>query len=144
MISLDAGRSFETFQRESLQPRSPVSASRVQPRGWVRRKYGLSSDNVVAAQVVCADGQVRTASADTNPDLYWALRGGGGNFGIVTSLTFRLHPLDPTVAFAGVFYPVADAARVWRAFRDKPRRRSSPLRRSAYRCGPSAGSRLRW
>ena len=86
--------------------------------GWVRRKYGLSSDNVVAAQVVCADGQVRTASADTNPDLYWAIRGGGGNFGIVTSLTFRLHPLDPTVAFAGVFYPVAEAARVWRGFRD--------------------------
>jgi FAD/FMN-containing dehydrogenase len=86
--------------------------------GWVRRKYGLSCDNVVAAQVVCADGQVRTASADINPDLYWAIRGGGGNFGIVTSFTFQLHPLDPTVAFAGVFYPVADAARVWRGFRD--------------------------
>jgi len=86
--------------------------------GWVRRKYGLSSDNIVSAQVVCADGVIRTASTDTNPDLYWAIRGGGGNFGIVTSLTFQLHPLDSTVAFAGVFYPVEDAARIWRGFRD--------------------------
>jgi FAD/FMN-containing dehydrogenase len=86
--------------------------------GWVRRKYGLSCDNVVSAQVVCADGQVRTASADSNADLYWAIRGGGGNFGIVTSFTFRLQPLDPTVGFAGVFYPVDAAPQVWRGFRD--------------------------
>jgi FAD/FMN-containing dehydrogenase len=87
--------------------------------GWVRRKHGLSSDNLVEAQVVCADGEVRTASADSNPDLYWALRGGGGNFGIVTSFTFRLHPLGPIVAFAGTFYPieeVADVLRGWRAY----------------------------
>ncbi len=86
--------------------------------GWVRRKYGLSCDSVVAAQVVCADGVVRTASADINSDLYWAIRGGGGNFGVVTSFTFRLHPLDPTVGFAGVFYPVPQTAEVWRGFRD--------------------------
>jgi FAD/FMN-containing dehydrogenase len=86
--------------------------------GWMRRKYGLASDNVVSAQVVCTDGEVRTASADINPDLYWAIRGGGGNFGIVTSFTFRLHPLDPIVAFAGVFYDVADADKVWRGYRD--------------------------
>lgn len=86
--------------------------------GWMRRKYGLASDNVVAAQVVCADGEVRTASADTNADLYWAIRGGGGNYGIVTSFTFRLHPLNPIVAFAGVFYPAADADKVWRGYRD--------------------------
>jgi FAD binding domain/Berberine and berberine like len=87
--------------------------------GWLRRKYGLSCDNLEAAQVVCADGSVRTASADENPDLFWALRGGGGNFGIVTSFTFRLHPLGPTVAFAGTFYPleeVADVMRGWRSF----------------------------
>jgi FAD/FMN-containing dehydrogenase len=86
--------------------------------GWVRRKYGLSCDSLLSAQLVCADGQVRTASATVNPDLFWAIRGGGGNFGIATSFTFQLHPLGPTVAFAGVFYPAADARRVWRGFRD--------------------------
>ena len=86
--------------------------------GWLRRKWGLSCDNVVAAQVVCADGQVRMASADVNPDLFWGIRGGGGNFGIVTSFTFRLHPVGPVVAFAGVFYPAADTAAVLRGYRD--------------------------
>jgi hypothetical protein len=86
--------------------------------GWLRRKHGLSCDNVVAAQVVGADGQVHTASAEINPDLYWAIRGGGGNFGIVTSFTFRLHPVGPIVAFAGVFYPLADAASILRGFRE--------------------------
>lgn len=86
--------------------------------GWVRRRYGLSCDNVVEAQVVCADGQVRTASADSDPDLYWAIRGGGGNFGVVTSFTFRLHPHGPVVAFAGVMYPAEDVASVVRGWRD--------------------------
>ena len=86
--------------------------------GWLRRKYGLSCDNVVEAQVVCADGEVRVASAESNPDLYWAIRGGGGNFGIVTSFTFRLHELGPIVAFAGTFYPVEQAAEVMRGWRD--------------------------
>jgi FAD/FMN-containing dehydrogenase len=86
--------------------------------GWLRRKYGLACDNVLAAQVVCADGQVRSASADVNPDLLWAIRGGGGNFGVVTSFTFRLHPLGPIVAFAGVFYALDDAPSVYRAYRD--------------------------
>jgi FAD/FMN-containing dehydrogenase len=85
--------------------------------GWLRRKYGLACDNLVSAQVVCADGVVRTASADTNPELFWALRGGGGNFGIVTSFTFRLHPVGPVVAFAGVFYPVGAAAEVLPGYR---------------------------
>jgi FAD/FMN-containing dehydrogenase len=86
--------------------------------GWVRRKFGMSVDNLLSAQVVCADGQVRTASADSNPDLFWGLRGGGGNFGVVTSFTFRCHPVGPEVAFAGVFHPVSDAANVYRKFRD--------------------------
>jgi FAD/FMN-containing dehydrogenase len=86
--------------------------------GWVRRKYGLACDNLVSAQVVGADGEIRTASAEENPDLFWALRGGGGNFGIVSSFTFRLNPLGPIVAFAGVFYPVEDAAAVLRAYRE--------------------------
>jgi FAD/FMN-containing dehydrogenase len=86
--------------------------------GWLRRKYGLSSDNVVEAQVVCADGTVRRAAADSDPDLLWAIRGGGGNFGVVTSFTFRLHPVGPIVPFAGVFYPAEDAAEVLRRWRD--------------------------
>jgi FAD/FMN-containing dehydrogenase len=86
--------------------------------GWVRRKYGLSCDSLLSAQLVCADGEVRTASSDVNPDLYWGIRGGGGNFGIATSLTFRLHEHGPMNAFAGVFYPADQAADVWRKFRD--------------------------
>ncbi|MGH3983392.1 MAG: FAD-binding oxidoreductase [Pseudonocardiaceae bacterium] len=86
--------------------------------GNLNAKYGLSCDNVVEAQVVCADGQVREVSADSHPDLYWAIRGGGGNFGIVTSFTFRLHPVGPIVAFAGVFYPLEDFPDVERRWRD--------------------------
>src|SRR5207245_1422681 len=86
--------------------------------GGSRRKYGLSCDNLVEAEVVGADGGVRVASVDSNPDLFWAIRGGGGNFGIVTSFTFRLHPLGPIVAFAGIFYPLADAVGILRKFRD--------------------------
>ena len=86
--------------------------------GWVRRKYGLTIDSLLSAQVVCADGTVRTASASSEPDLFWALRGGGGNFGVVTSFEFRAHPLGPIVAFAGLFYPVADAPSVLRRWRD--------------------------
>ncbi|MGQ0776657.1 MAG: FAD-binding oxidoreductase [Pseudonocardiales bacterium] len=86
--------------------------------GWLRRKYGLSCDNVVRAQVVCAGGQVRTASAEHHPELFWAIRGGGGNFGIVTSFTFRLHPVGPVVAFAAPFYPLEVLADVMRGWRD--------------------------
>jgi FAD/FMN-containing dehydrogenase len=87
--------------------------------GWVRRKYGLSVDALVEAQVVCADGTVRTASAGSNPDLFWALRGGGGNFGVVTAFTFALEPVGPLVAFAATFYPVEEINEIlrgWRAY----------------------------
>ncbi len=86
--------------------------------GWVRRKYGLSVDALVEAQVVCADGGPRTVSAESNPDLFWALRGGGGNFGVVTSLTFSLEPLGPIVGFSATIYPVEDAVTVIRGWRD--------------------------
>lgn len=86
--------------------------------GWIRRKYGLSIDNLLSAQIVTADGRVLTVSADSNPDLFWGLRGGGGNFGVVTSFTFRCQPVGPEVAFAGVFHPVSDAENVYRKFRD--------------------------
>ncbi|MFL6141146.1 MAG: FAD-binding oxidoreductase [Labedaea sp.] len=73
--------------------------------GWLVRKHGLTSDNLVGADVVTADGQLVHASADEHPDLFWALRGGGGNFGVVTAFEYALHEVGPTV-FAGVaFYP---------------------------------------
>ena len=89
--------------------------------GWVRRKYGLSCDSLVEAEVVCADGTVVTASEDENADLFWALRGGGGNFGVVTRFTFDLHDLGPEVAFSATMYPLEDLAEVmqgWRTFAD--------------------------
>jgi FAD/FMN-containing dehydrogenase len=68
--------------------------------GWLTRKFGLSIDNLVSAEVVTADGQVRRACAGEHPDLFWAIRGGGGNFGVVTSFEFALHEVDPVVQFS--------------------------------------------
>ena len=86
--------------------------------GWLRRKHGLACDSLVEAQVVCADGAVRRASADSDPDLFWAIRGGSGNFGIVTSFTFKLHEVGPEVAFAAVMHPLEEVAGVLRRWRD--------------------------
>ena len=80
--------------------------------GWVRRKYGLTVDSLRAATVVCADGSVHVASPDSDADLFWALRGGGGNFGVVTHFDFDAHPLGPIVAFAGVMYSTRDAGEI--------------------------------
>jgi hypothetical protein len=73
--------------------------------GWLNGKYGLACDNVLAADVVTADGDFLTASPTEHEDLYWALRGGGGNFGVVTSLTYQLHPVSSVLAGALVFPP---------------------------------------
>jgi len=78
--------------------------------GWLMRKYGLAADNLVGADVVTSDGQLVHASATDNPDLFWALRGGGGNFGIVTSFEFELHHVGPTVMAGLLFFP-PEAAR---------------------------------
>lgn len=86
--------------------------------GHLSGAYGLSCDNLVEVQVVGADGVVRTASAESEPDLFWAVRGGGGNFGVVTSLTFRLHKVGPLVAFACTFYPLDELVDVERRWRD--------------------------
>ena len=73
--------------------------------GWLSGSHGLSCDNLVSADVVTADGRMLTASADENPDLLWALRGGGGNFGVATSLEYRLHPVGPQVLAGYLVYP---------------------------------------
>ncbi len=87
--------------------------------GWLRSRYGLCIDNLISADVVTADGHLVTARADRNEDLYWALRGGGGNFGVVVSFEFALHPVGPTVMFAAPIYPLSAGAapiRFWRDF----------------------------
>jgi FAD/FMN-containing dehydrogenase len=80
--------------------------------GWLSRKYGLTSDNLLSVDLVAADGRRVTASASTEPELFWALRGGGGNFGAVTSFTFRLHPVGPLVYGGLMAYQMADAPAV--------------------------------
>jgi FAD/FMN-containing dehydrogenase len=85
--------------------------------GWLMGKHGLPIDNLIAADVVTADGQFRTASATENPDLFWALRGGGGNFGAVTSLEYRLHPVSESLSGL-VIYPLDQARDVLRFYRD--------------------------
>jgi FAD/FMN-containing dehydrogenase len=86
--------------------------------GWLMRKHGLACDNLRSAEIVTADGQAITASADENADLFWGLRGGGGNFGIVTSFEFDLHSVGPTVAAGPIFYPGDDAAEILRRYRE--------------------------
>jgi FAD/FMN-containing dehydrogenase len=81
------------------------------------RSYGLACDNVVGVEIVTADGQVRRANATENPDLFWGIRGGGGNFGVVTQFEFRLHPVH-TVYGGMLVYPVARAPEVLRRYRD--------------------------
>ena len=89
--------------------------------GWLTRKHGASLDNLVSVEIVTADGQLRHASAQENSDLFWAVRGGGGNFGVVTSFEFALHPVGPDVWFAAVFYPLERAAEGLRFYRDHMR-----------------------
>jgi hypothetical protein len=86
--------------------------------GHLRRKHGLSIDNLISADVVTADGRLRRASATENPDLYWAIRGAGSNFGVVTSFEFAAHPVGPTVFVGALFYPLEEARVLLAAWRD--------------------------
>jgi FAD/FMN-containing dehydrogenase len=86
--------------------------------GWVSRKFGLTADNLVSADVVTADGSLVRASDKDNPDLLWALRGGGGNFGIVTSFEFRLHALGPEVMSGLIIHPLSKARDLLRQYRE--------------------------
>jgi FAD/FMN-containing dehydrogenase len=98
--------------------------------GWLRGAHGLCIDNLESIEIVVADGRLLTASESENADLFWAIRGGGGNFGVVTGFSFRLHPIPPALMFCGPAYPEARAAeliRIWRDFMTK-----APARFSSY------------
>lgn len=86
--------------------------------GWMRKKHGLSCDNLDSIEIVTADGKLLTASKTENEDLFWALRGGGGNFGIVTSFEFHLHEVGPTVMMCAIMYPMELAEHVLSEWRD--------------------------
>jgi FAD/FMN-containing dehydrogenase len=86
--------------------------------GHLRRKYGLSIDNLLSVDIVTADGQLRRASATENEDLFWAVRGAGSNFGVITSFEFQAHPVGPMVMVGALFYPLEDARALLPAWRD--------------------------
>lgn len=124
----EAGATWGEFDRETeifglATPGGQISttglAGLTLGGGWghLARRFGLVSDNLMAADLVTADGDFLTASATQHPDLFWGLRGGGGNFGVVTSLEYRLHPVGPVVGGI-VAYPIDEARAVLRLFRD--------------------------
>ncbi len=87
--------------------------------GWLRKKYGLSIDNLISVDMVTAEGKCIRASKTENTDLFWAIRGGGGNFGVVTSFEYQLHPLGPMVTLCAPFYPAEEAKDIlprWKKF----------------------------
>src|SRR5262245_58777851 len=86
--------------------------------GWLTRKYGATVDNLLSVDLVTADGDLMTASQSVNPDLFWGVRGGGGNFGIVTTFEYRLHPVGPIMLAGSVFYTLEDAPEVLRFYRE--------------------------
>jgi FAD/FMN-containing dehydrogenase len=86
--------------------------------GWLTRKHGLTCDNLLAVDMVTADGEFRRASEQENPDLFWGIRGGGSNFGVVTAFQFKLHPVGPQVAAAIVLYPAEKAQAALRFYKE--------------------------
>ena len=86
--------------------------------GWLRGKYGLSLDNLTSVDILTADGLLHTASENDNRELFWGVRGGGGNFGVITSFEFQVHPVGPTVMLIMAIYRAEDAPRVICGWRD--------------------------
>ena len=86
--------------------------------GWLSRKYGMTVDNLLSARVVLADGSVVTANESENSDLFWGLRGGGGNFGVVTSFEFKAHPVGPEILAGLIVHPFSEAKPILQAYRD--------------------------
>jgi len=95
--------------------------------GYLGRKHGLTLDNLISVELVTANGDVINASENENPDLFWALRGGGGNFGVVTSFEFKLYEVGPDVMVAQVFYPIKDAKEVLQFYREFTKNASDEL-----------------
>jgi FAD/FMN-containing dehydrogenase len=127
-VRAQAGLDWGAFDRETLAFGLAVTGGRVTSTGvvgftlgtgsgWLERKFGFAADNLIRADVVTAEGEIVTATEDENAELLWGLRGGGGNFGVVTEVEFRLHPLSPIV-YGGLaaFEPEkgADVIRTWR------------------------------
>ncbi|MFN8492535.1 MAG: FAD-binding oxidoreductase [Caldilineaceae bacterium] len=100
--------------------------------GWLRRKYGLACDNLIGADIVTVDGQFRHISAEENSDLFWGIRGGGGNFGIVTSFEYKLHPVGPLVMSATTLYAMTDAKQVLTAWRNFMQDASDEITATAF------------
>ena len=126
---VQGGATWADFDREAqvhglATPGGVVSATGVAGLslagglGWLRGKHGLSLDNIVSVDIVTADGVLRTASEDENAELFWGVRGGGGNFGVVTSFEFQVHPVGPTVMLLLPIFRAADAAKVMKGWRD--------------------------
>ena len=124
----EAGATWGEFDRETqtfglATPGGQISTTGVAGLtlggGWghLARRYGLVSDNLISADLVTADGNFLTVSKTHHPDLFWGLRGGGGNFGVVTSLEYQLHPVGPVVGGL-VAYPMAKAKEALGLFRD--------------------------
>ncbi|HEX6937077.1 MAG TPA: FAD-binding oxidoreductase [Actinomycetes bacterium] len=129
ILRVGAGATWGTVDAATQEHGLAVPGGRVSTTGvgglslgsgssWLERKLGFACDSLLEAEVVTADGHIVTASASQNPDLFWGLRGGGGNFGIVTKFTFRLHPVGPMVLGGMLMYPTAMAREVLRFWRD--------------------------
>jgi len=95
--------------------------------GWLVRKHGLALDNLLSAEVVLADGRLVTASASENDDLFWAIRGGGGNFGVVTQFEFALHPVGPDILAGLIVFPYAQAKQILNRYRQFAAKSSEDL-----------------
>jgi len=130
MVRAEAGLTWGEFDAATQEHGLAVTGGRVTTTGiaglalgsgsgWLERQYGLTCDTLMKAEVVTADGRQVVASDDENADLFWGLRGGGGNFGVVTAFHFRLHPVGPIVLGGMLMYPAAmarDLLRFWRDF----------------------------
>ncbi len=111
--------------------------------GWLMPKYGMTLDNLLGVEMVLADGRIMRAAADENPDLFWAARGGGGNFGVASSFEFRLHEVGPTVTGGLIAWPADRARDVLRLFRDLAEKAGDDMMIvAALITGPDRATRL--